>query len=342
MNDRPIIESKNLTMRFPEQRGWRGLFRVIPGKLAVDNVDLSIHRGEVFGLLGPNGAGKTTLVKILSTLLIPSAGEAHVMGMNVVEDGLEVRRRIGVLYGDERLFFWRLSAVDNLMFYAALYGLHGKVARRRVYEVLDMVGLSESAHLRLHHYSTGMKRRASIARALLSDPEILIMDEVNVALDPLAAGELRHLIKERVTDGERTVLITTNVMAEAEYLCDRVAFIAGGRIQMVGEIARIRETLQTTRVFEMVVGGLSSSSIDALRVWPGVDGLEVERLDDERYHLQLHLSANGSTVPTLVRRVVETGAEVWSCGPRELTLDEMFTIIVQNSHHAAERETVTA
>ncbi|MDO8614713.1 MAG: ABC transporter ATP-binding protein [Dehalococcoidia bacterium] len=342
MSDAPVIETRNVSMRFSEQQGWRGLFRVRPGKLALDAVNLTIRQGEVFGLLGPNGAGKTTLVKILSTLLIPTAGEARIAGLNVVRDGLRARRRIGVLYGDERLFFWRLSAVDNLMFYAALYGIHGKEARRRVLEVLDMVGLSESAHMRLHHYSTGMKRRASIARALLNDPDVLIMDEVNVALDPIAAAELRELIKERVTTGERTVLITTNVMAEAEFLCDRVAFIAGGRIQMVGEIAHIRNALQTNKVFEMVVGGLTNASIEALRAAPGVDALDVVPLDGKRYRLDLNLSSNGDTVPMMVRRVVETGGEVWSCGPRELTMDQMFAIIVGNSHKDAERERIPA
>jgi ABC-2 type transport system ATP-binding protein len=340
MSGTATIETENLSMQFPQRRGWRGFFRAIPGQLALDQVNLKIRQGEVFGLLGPNGAGKTTLVKVLSTLLTPTGGKAHVARLNVVRDSIQVRRHLGVLYGDERMFFWRLSAVDNLMFYAALYGIQGSQARRRVFEVLELVGLAHAADIVLHHYSSGMKRRVSIARALLNDPDVLIMDEVSQALDPIGAAELRELIKHHVANGRRTVLITSNVMAEAEYLCDRIAFIAGGRIQMVGEIAHLRGILQTKEICEMVVGGLSDASIGALQAAPGVGSLKVVPLGDQRHHLQFDLSSNGATVPTLVRRIVETGGEVWSCGPRELTMDEMFTIIVTRGHGNVDREKV--
>jgi ABC-2 type transport system ATP-binding protein len=342
MSGETTIETKNLSMRFPKQKGWRGLFRAIPSKPALDDVNLAIRQGEVFGLLGPNGAGKTTLVKVLSTLLIPTAGEAHVAGLNVVENSLQVRRHLGVLYGDERMFFWRLSAVDNLMFYAALYGINGRPARRRVSEVLELVGLAHAADILLHHYSSGMKRRVSIARALLNDPDVLIMDEVSQALDPIGAAELRELIKHHVANGRRTVLITSNVMAEAEYLCDRIAFIARGRIQMVGEIAHLRGVLQTNRICEIVVGGISDALIGALHGAPGVGSLKVAPLGDKRHSLQFDLSSNGATVPMLVRRIVETGGEVWSCKPRELTMEEMFTMIVARSDGGVDREKVPA
>ncbi|HEY5625004.1 MAG TPA: ATP-binding cassette domain-containing protein, partial [Dehalococcoidia bacterium] len=136
--DEPIIKTENLVMQFPQQQGWKALFNHKPGKLALNQISLTIKRGEIFGLLGPNGAGKTTLVKILSTLTIPTAGTATVAGLDVVTDSIKVRQRLGVVYGDERTFFWRLSGLDNLIFYASLFGLTSKEARLRSLELLEL------------------------------------------------------------------------------------------------------------------------------------------------------------------------------------------------------------
>ncbi len=342
MNRAAVIETSNLVMRFPQQQGWHALFERRPGRLVLDNVNLMVQKGEIFGLLGPNGAGKTTLVKILSTLLIPTTGKAYVTGLDVVRESGRARRKIGVVYGDERILFWRLSAFENLLFYASLYGIRAKEARRRVSELLELVGLSQSAHVRIHHYSSGMKQRASIARSLLNDPDLLILDEANRALDPVAASELRRLIKERVADGRRTVLVATNVMAEAEYLCDRVAFINHGRIQMIGEIDRLREALQTDEAYQIVVGGLTYASIEALRTVPGVDSLKVIPAEGGRYRLEVNVRSGVSAVPVIIRRIVEDGGDVWSCSRRKLTLEEMFAIVVKNSRRDSERETVSA
>ncbi|MBI5285482.1 MAG: ABC transporter ATP-binding protein, partial [Chloroflexi bacterium] len=210
-DDARVIETHDLVMQFPRQQGWKSFFKREPGKLALSGVTLSIPKGEIFGLLGPNGAGKTTLVKILSTLTIPTGGKAYVNGLDVVKDSLGVRGRIGVVYGDERTFYWRLSALDNLLFYAALYGIPPTRARERAWELLELVGLKHAAHTRMHHYSSGMKQRASIARGLINDPDILIMDEPTRTLDPMAALEVRRLVKDRVVNESRTVLIATNI-----------------------------------------------------------------------------------------------------------------------------------
>ncbi len=301
--------------------------------IAVDGLSLTIGRGEIFGLLGPNGAGKTTLVKILSTLTIPSDGKAYVTGLDVTEHSLAVRGRIGVVYGDERTFFWRLSALDNLLFYAALYGMSGKAARERSWELLEMVGLRESANLRMHHYSSGMKQRASIARSLLNDPDILIMDEPTRSLDPIAAHELRRLVRERVVTDRRTVLLATNVMAEAEYMCDRIAFISQGQIQMVGEIDELRGLLQAGEVYQITVGGLTYAWLEALRSVAGVDSLKVIPLGGDQYRLEVGIRRDAPAIPAVIRRIVEEGGDVWSCGRRELSLEEMFEIVVEKSRN---------
>ena len=338
----PAIETRDITMRVPQEQGWKSVLRREPGKLALDRVNVSVGRGEIFGLLGPNGAGKTTLVKILSTLAIPTSGQAMVAGLDVVRDSIGVRRRLGVVYGDERTFYWRLSALENLVFYAALYGVPRSEARRRSLELLDLVGLSHAADLRMHHYSSGMKQRASIARGLLNDPDILIMDEPTRALDPMAALELRRLVKERVLNEHRTVVVATNIMAEAESLCDSIAFINAGQVQVIGEIAELRAVLQADEVHQVVAGGLTYAAIEGLRGVRGIQTLKAVPLANDQYRLEVATSHDAAVIPALVRRIVEGGGDVWSCGKRELTLEEMFTTIVERGREHQRPEAVRA
>jgi ABC-2 type transport system ATP-binding protein len=336
------IETRDLVMRFPQQQGWRSLFKHELGKYALRGVTLAIPKGEIFGLLGPNGAGKTTLVKIISTLSIPTEGQAWVTGLDVVRSSLEVRRRLGVVYGDERTFYWRLSALENLMFYGALYHIPARERRDRAMQALEIVGLAQSANIRMHHYSSGMKQRASIARGLLNDPDILIMDEPTRSLDPIAAQELRALVKERVANDHRTVLIATNIMAEAETLCDRIAFMYQGEIQMIGEIGELRGILQADERHQITVGGLTYAALESLRTVPGVDALKLSPADGDRYRIEITVQRDVPAVPGVVRRIVEQGGEVWSCGQRELTLEEMFTIVMEKSRQPSARERVPA
>lgn len=342
MSGGTAIEVSDLVMRFPAQQGWRALFKQEPGKYALRGINLSIARGEIFGLLGPNGAGKTTLVKILSTLSIPTAGQALVSGLDVVKNSLEVRAKIGVVYGDERTLYWRLSGLDNLLFYAALYHIPPKLARQRAIELLDMVGLAEAANVRVHHYSSGMKQRASIARGLLNDPEILIMDEPTRSLDPIAALELRQLVKDRVVNSRRTVLIATNIMTEAEFLCDRIAFINKGQIQMTGEIDNLRRLLESEEVYQVTLGRFSETLLRTVESIPGIHSASATHLYDDIYQLELSVDSQATSIPEIIRTIVTDGAAVWSCGRRKLTLDEMFRLVVAGSQQAEVTESVPA
>jgi ABC-2 type transport system ATP-binding protein len=331
-----VVETEDLLMGYPQQRGWRSLLKRQPMKVVLDRVNTSIERGEIFGIAGPNGAGKTTLVKVLSTLAIPVSGSAHVLGLDVVQDSIAVRRRIGVVYGDERSFFWRLSGFENLLFYASLYGLSGKEARRRVHELLELIGLRDYADLRMHHYSSGMKQRTAIARGLLNDPELLIMDEPTRTVDPLAAVELRALVKERVVESGRTVLLATNDMAEAEQLCDRVAFISHGKIQTVGTLSDLRSAFQADEVHQVIVSGLTCPDYDFLR--DVVDSLEVVPLESGQQQLELRTAPGGPAVPVVVRRIVEAGGDIWSCSRKQLSMEEIFAMAVERGRVAAAEE----
>src|SRR5918911_2079961 len=207
---------------------------------AVRGVSFAVEPGELFGLLGPNGAGKTTTIKMLITLLIPTAGSARVLGYDVVKDAREVRKRIGYVFGGERGLYERLSGIDNLRYFAELYGLTGKRQRARIEEVIELVGLTGRERERVEGYSRGMRQRLHIARGILHDPEVVFLDEPTIGVDPVGARELRATISELVAGG-KTVLLTTHYMFEADALCDRIGVIAHGKIVAEGTPAQLKE-----------------------------------------------------------------------------------------------------
>jgi ABC-2 type transport system ATP-binding protein len=181
---------------------------------AVRGVSFSVERGELFGLLGPNGAGKTTTIKMLITLLLPTSGEARVLGHDVVANPREVRKRLGYVFGGDRGLYERLSALDNLRYFAELYGVSGRDGRRRVDEVLELVGLRGRERERVEGYSRGMRQRLHIARGILHDPEVVFLDEPTIGVDPVGARELRTLMANLIAAG-KTVLLTTHYMFAA-------------------------------------------------------------------------------------------------------------------------------
>lgn len=322
------IETVGLTKQFPLDSGWRGLF-THRYREALCDVSIQVRRGEVFGLLGPNGAGKTTLMKILATLVRPNSGTAYVNGLDVTKHGTEVRRLIGVVYGDERTFFWRLSVRENLRFYGALYRVPTRELARRIDEVLRLVGLQEAADMRMYRLSTGMKQRASIARGLLSNPELLFMDEPTRSLDPIGARDTWDLVRDRVlSSGRTTVLLCTNNMDEAEILCDRVAVIDHGAVRLMGSVTELDRMLRTHDHYELVLSGLEEWERAKLEQTPGVVWMTVEPTDDARSRLNVAVD-RPETIPELVRQAVSMGASVWSCGSRELSLEQIFHFAVR-------------
>ena len=220
-----------------EVEGLRRTYRTTTGSFrrrsksieAVRGIDFAVGEGELFGLLGPNGAGKTTTIKMLITLLIPTGGKARVLGLDVVEDAKEVRRRIGYVFGGERGVYERLSGYDNLRYFAELYGVPPREQRARIGELLELVGLAGREHERAEGYSRGMKQRLHVARGLLHDPEVIFLDEPTIGLDPVGAREVRATIGS-LTEAGKTVLLTTHYMFEADALCDRIAVISHGEI----------------------------------------------------------------------------------------------------------------
>src|SRR6266498_761700 len=231
------IEARDLVRTY---RTSTGVFRRRSVEVeAVRGVSFEVAEGELFGLLGPNGAGKTTTIKMLITLLIPTAGSARVLGYDVVKDAREVRKRIGYVFGGERGLYERLSAFDNLRYFAELYAVPPREQKKRIAELLDLVGLTGREKERVEGYSRGMKQRLHVARGLLHDPPVIFLDEPTIGVDPVGARELRATIAS-LTEAGKTVLLTTHYMFEADALCDRIAVIAKGKLVAQGTPAELK------------------------------------------------------------------------------------------------------
>ncbi|MDK2866930.1 MAG: type transport system ATP-binding protein [Clostridiales bacterium] len=222
-----MIEVLNVSRSFTTKKGI--IHRKTETMKAVNNISFSVNQGEIFGLLGPNGAGKTTTIKMLTTLLTPNEGKITILGYDTVKRAKEVQKRINFIYGGERSLYWRLTAKDNLIYFADLYNIEYKQMQSRVQGLLKLVGLEKYADKKVETFSKGMKQRLQIARALINDPEIVFMDEPTIGLDPAATHLLHEIIIDLKMRG-KTIILTTHYMKEAEELCDRIAFIKQGEI----------------------------------------------------------------------------------------------------------------
>lgn len=225
-----IVETFNLTKKFN-------------GLIAVNNVSLKIKEGEIFGLLGPNGAGKTTFISMLCTLLKPTSGTAKVNGFDIVKQQNEVRKSIGIVFQEPSLDN-RLTGRENLEMHAGLYGVPKSERKRRIDEVLKLVGLYERANELVRNYSGGMKRRLEIARGLIHYPKVLFLDEPTLGLDPQTREYIWEYIKKLAERERITILLTTHYMEEADALCDRVAIMDYGEIKVLDTPENLKNRLE--------------------------------------------------------------------------------------------------
>lgn len=230
-----LILARDVTMQFPVPKRYRELllrpFQRRRLVTALSSVSLAVAKGERIALLGPNGAGKTTLLKLIGGLLLPTQGEIVVNGCDTLRHNTAARKSVGFVMNEERSFFWRLNARQNLEFFASLDNLTGRAMEDRVGELIQLVGLESHVDKIVSTYSSGMKQRLALARGLIAEPEVLILDEPTRALDPVACEDLNDLIIERLHKGSRkTLLIATHRLEEAMRLCDKVLIINHGKI----------------------------------------------------------------------------------------------------------------
>ncbi|MDQ1557097.1 MAG: type transport system ATP-binding protein [Pyrinomonadaceae bacterium] len=287
---------------------------------ALRDVSFDVREGEIFGLIGRNGAGKTTLTKIIATLVQPTSGAVTVHGFDSVQDEVRVRAHIGLATAEERSFYWRLTIEQNLTFFARLYGLTDAAARSRIGELLARLELEPLARRRFGELSTGNKQRVAVARAMLSSPPVLLLDEPTRSLDPLAAATTRALINSlaRDTDKPVTVLLTSHNLAEIEELCARVAVISRGQIRAVDTPERLRAVHKNAERVRLKARGLSmeeargalSGALTEFEVAEGGNEIVV----------QFTRAVEDDALDRAVRALHAAGGRIHSCDSERATL----------------------
>jgi ABC-2 type transport system ATP-binding protein len=299
-----IVEAQNLVKRYDTIEAVKGL-------------SFAIRQGEIFGFLGPNGAGKTTTISMLSCLLEPSEGTATVAGYDVVQASSEVKRRIG-LVPQELALYPTLSARDNMDYFGRIYGLHGRELRRRVDEVLEMVGLAERARAAVKTYSGGMKRRLNIAAGLLHHPEVLFLDEPTVGVDPQSRNAIFEHV-ERLRDEGMTILYTTHYMEEAERLCDRVAIIDEGHIAALDTPRKLISDLGKGIIHLGIANGMADEILGRIRALPEVKN--VVRFDGK---VRVEAARAQATLTRLLELFNSTDTDVTALEVLEPNLETVF------------------
>jgi ABC-2 type transport system ATP-binding protein len=259
----PAISIHNLSKTYPTPFCRLRAFFRRPVKEPVEalrDVSFDVREGEIFGLIGRNGAGKTTLTKIVATLVQPTTGSVSVRGSDSVLHDEQVRRQIGLATAEERSFYWRLTAEQNLTFFARLHGLSDRTSQQRIAELFAKLELEEVARRRFGEMSTGNKQRLAVARAMLSSPPVLLLDEPTRSLDPLAAARMRELIRSLAQqDPPVTIFLTSHNLAEVETLCERVAIISRGSIRALDTPQHLRSLTSKSEQVHVTVSGLNGS-----------------------------------------------------------------------------------
>jgi ABC-2 type transport system ATP-binding protein len=322
------IQTVNLTKTYKSKTPNSGIFnRKTISVNAIDNLNLDIKKGELFGLLGPNGAGKTTLVKILCTLLPPDQGSALVNGFDVAKQQMKVKQSIGTLFSvGERGFFWRLSGYRNLEFFAAINNVPRTSRHQRIMEVLELVGLHAKADVFFQKYSGGMKRKLALARALLADPPILLLDEPTTGLDVTSSRNIRDFIKNDLSKKHgKTVLYTTHYIEEVSQMCDRVAIMNKGKIVALDTPDALKGMTKKGEVADFVVKNMSEAQVNTLRGLEGVSSLASEVQDSVLGQTRLRVRLeNVNALPMVLDFFFREKIKLVNFRQEEPTLEDAF------------------
>jgi len=337
MNDH-AIETKDLG-RIYKIRGSKKEKKVRKELVALEDVNLTVERGELFGLLGPNGAGKTTLIKILTTLLSPTSGWARVATHDVTQHPHLVRPRINMVSGGESSGYGLLTVRENLWMFSQFYGMPSKEANKRIVDLLTMVGLEDRIHTKSSDLSTGLRQKMNIVRGFMTDPEVLFLDEPTLGLDVGAARDVRKLIRGWMdADGSRTLLLTTHYMVEAEELCDRVAIINKGQVLACDTPSNLKRKLQRDAIFEIETTSPDGLTPQALESQPEVRKAALTQIEGGA-KLELILQEE-SALANVINILTQRDIKVKHLSKREPTLEDVFMELVGQKMEDVENEEV--
>jgi ABC-2 type transport system ATP-binding protein len=321
MDANSTVYTENLTKTY-QVRERKGLFKADRRAVeALKGVSLEVCSGEIFGLLGPNGAGKTTLIKILTTLLLPTGGQAWVNGFNVQKEDNLVRASIGCMLMGERGLYWKLTGRENLEYFGALYHFSPSQRKQRAVEIIKLLNIEDIADRTVETYSSGQKMFLAFGKALINDAPLLVLDEPTNTLDVPSASELRAIVRALNNQG-KTVIYTTHIMSEAETLCNRVAIIDHGQLLALGPVAELKASLQRDQVTH-IEGVISARVEEAVRALPFV--LQTSRTAKDGATLLTVVSASGrENLPQLIEVLTRSGALIQRLAPEEATLEDVF------------------
>lgn len=286
---------------------------------AVDQLTLTIEKGEVFGLLGPNGAGKSTTILMLLGLIEPTSGTIRVNGIDPVRNPLEVKRQVGYL-PDNLGFYPQMTGLDNLLYIGSLNGLSQTKAKKLAYELLEQVGLSEAAHKKTGTYSRGMKQRLGIAEVLMKEPEIIILDEPTLGLDPEGVRDLLKLIRRLNEERKMTILLSSHQLHQVQQICDRVGIFVKGRLIAKGNLSELVRQLfaNEPHIVEAKTSPLDDALLKEIKTIKGV--VHIEKVSTESFicYCEIDLSAE------IAEKIVSSGAKLYMLNRKDFGLDEIY------------------
>lgn len=305
--------------------------------VALKDVSLEVKQGELFGLLGPNGAGKTTLIKILTTLLAPTSGWAKVAGIDVAQAPHQVRPRINMVSGGESSGYGLLTVRENLWMFSQFYGVPSKEAYRRIDGLLERIGLTDRAHTKSSDLSTGLRQKMNIVRGFMTDPQVLFLDEPTLGLDVGASRDVRHIVREWLGENpERSLLLTTHYMAEADELCDRVAIINQGQVLTCDTPEALKRRLQRDALFEITTSPLNDLPVSALEKLDGVRKVTHSAADGS-VGLNLMLKED-AVLAGVINTLTSANVKILNLSKHEPTLEDVFVDLVGASMEELEQQ----
>ncbi|HEX5598177.1 MAG TPA: ABC transporter ATP-binding protein [Micromonosporaceae bacterium] len=319
--DPPVaaVELEELTKFYPKRRAADGT--PIP---SVDHINLTIEAGQVYGLLGPNGAGKSTTIRMIATLLEPTSGHVRVCGFDTRTQEREIRALLGVALGGERSVYWKLTARQNLEYFAALHGRSRRQSRERIMEVLEQMDLADRADDHIETWSTGMRQRLVMARALLNRPQVLLLDEPSSGLDPHASQNMHeHIIA--LKESGHTILLTTHDMAEADSLSDRLGIIDKGKLVGEGTSAQLKRSVGATTIAHARIRAQADADVNSLVAdLTGTATVTVEPEGQGAYALTLYSQLTDELIPRFISAALGQGVTVLRLENEPVSLKDVF------------------
>lgn len=303
----------------------KGLTKLYGDFVAVDHINFEIKQGEIFGFLGPNGAGKTTTIRMLASIFPPTEGSARVANYDIVEEGMDVRARVGILSENPGLYE-RLTARANLDFFARLYDVPSDQIKERIEYLGNVFDLGTRLDEKIGTYSKGMKQKLAIAKALIHDPPVLFLDEPTSALSPESAKAIRDLLIDLATDRSRTICICTHNLFDAERLCDRVAIIRKGQILTIGTPGEISNKFSGPPTIRLL---LKSADNEIQQLITKIEGVITVEKHPVKRDLFIKIENLEEQTPEIVRRVVEANGEILEIEPIHASLEEAYLKLIE-------------